>query len=484
MTLSESNRVRDTRTLFIPAASWPLGLLRAAPTEALALARRFWGIPLEWRFLLFSIVVLLTGAFVIGSWTSREIKNRVIERSAATNALYVDSLVSPLLAPLEDSNVLPPESRAALGGLLEGTALGEEVVAFKVWSPSGTVLYATDQQLIGQAFPIGDDLQRAAGGEVSAHVTDLQEAENVLDRTHGEQLIETYAPVRSPETGRVIAISEFYQFPDDILGEAQASQRDGWLIVGGATLVMFLVLNGMVRQATATIRRQNQGLEHLNRQVRAASAANVQTEEQVMARIAQDLHDEPAQNLAVALLRMDRLSAGIPPDHQETWTLVQQSVQGALSNLRSISGGIRIPDIEELGPAALISRAVSDFEQRTGQSVSVRTAAVPASLWAAAKVALFRIIQEALNNSFIHGQALRRSVTATVQGDFLEVQIADDGEGFDPEAVAKEGGGERPRLGIRGMRERVELLGGTFRIISRPGEGTKVLACIPLHEVG
>ena len=459
--------------------------LRRSIDSALELTRRISAVPLEWRFLAFSVVVLVAGAYVIGSWTTGEIEDRVLQHSASTNALYVDSFVHPYLQPLDTSGGLEPQHIAALSGLLSETALGETVVSFKVWAPDGEILYATDERLIGQSFPPEDALKRAANGIVSAHVTNLDAEENRYEREQWDKLIETYAPVRSDETGELIAVAEFYQLPDDILGEIRSSQNQGWLIVGVATFVMFLVLNGMVRQASSTIRRQNEGMRRLNEQVRAASASNVQREEQVMTRLAQDLHDVPAQNLATALLRMDRLDGSVPAGQRQNWEMIKQSVDTALADLRGISGGIRIPDLEELDAAAVISKAVADFEGRTGHHVSVTTAAASAPLAAAAKVAVYRVVQEALNNAATHGNASSMEVTASVRPNTLVVEIADDGSGFSQSDIAGERrAGERPRLGIRGMRERAELLGGSFQIASRPGGGTTVVASIPLSRRG
>ncbi len=462
----------------------PTGLRRGLD-YALDLTRRIWAVPLEWRFLAFSVVVLVAGAYVIGSWTTGEIEDRVLQRSAATNALYVDSFVHPYLQELDGAGSLSPQSIVALNSLLATTALGETIVSFKVWSADGEVLYATDERLIGQSFPPEDDLTQAVEGHVSASVTDLHQEENRYEREQWDKLVETYSPVLSEETGELIAVAEFYQLPDDVLGEIRSSQNRGWLIVGVATFVMFLVLNGMVRQASSTIRRQNEGMLRLNEQVRAASASNVQREEQVMTRLAQDLHDVPAQNLATALLRMDKLDGSVPADQRQNWEMIKQSVDTALADLRGISGGIRMPDLEDLDTSAVISKAVADFEGRTGHHVSVTTTSAPAPLAAAAKVAVYRVVQEALNNATTHGTASSMKVSATVRPDALVVEIADDGSGFSQEDIEHERrAGERPRLGIRGMRERAELLGGSFKIASRPGGGTTVVANIPLSKRG
>ena len=455
--------------------------LRARAAWLLAALRKLLSAPLELRFLAFSVVVLVAGALVIGGWTAREIKARVVQRAAAVNALYVDSFVSPLLQPLGAGRALPAGSVASLDGLLTNTALGEKIVSFKIWSPAGEVLYAMDDRLVGRSFPVTARLRKAAAGEVSAQMSKLGDEENQFEEGRWGQLLETYAPVRSHQTGRVIAVSEFYQLPDEILSEVRASQTRGWTIVAVATLIMFVVLNGMVRQASATIRRQHTGLRRLHEQVRAASASNVQTEEQVMSRIAQDLHDGPAQDLAVALLHL-RSSSSTSAGQVANWPLIRESVAGALEELRHISSDIRIPELDGLDAEAVVSQAVADFSRRTGRPVSCRTETAGVALSAAAKATVYRILQEALNNSFLHGQAAVQAVSAALRNGWLELEIADDGVGFDPALLDQPGRWERARLGIRGMRERAELLGGSFSVQSRPGRGTRVFARIPVGQ--
>lgn len=473
-----------------PATS-KLPLLRGAGVRFASLrAKMAWGLrrtlaaPLEWRFMASSVLVLVTGAFVIGSWTTSEIKDRVIDRAAATNALYVESFVGPLVQPLEHADTLPPENVAALRGLLDDTVLGDEFVSFKVWSTDGTIVYASDDRLVGRTFKPDGHMAQALAGEVAAHVSDLSDEENQYERVAWKELLEMYSPIHSQSTGEIIAISEFYQSPSDVFGEVQSSQMKAWMIVAVSTLVMFVVLNGMVRQASKTIRQQSARLDGVNRRLREASASKVQTEELALTRLAQDLHDAPAQGLAVALLRLDRLKSSTPAPIHGDWELVRTSVSDALTEIRDISTGIRMPELEGLDAREVIKAAVTDFSRRTERVV--RTSVHGASVWlsAAASVSIYRILQEALNNSHLHANCSVMSVNGRILSSWLEVEIADNGLGFNPDEIYRADREDRPHLGIRGMRDRVELLGGTFRFISKPDQGTQVIVRIPVEESG
>ena len=102
---------------------------------------------------------------------------------------------------------------------------------------------------------------------------------------------------------------------------------------------------------------------------------------------------------------------------------------------------------------------------------------MPASL----ETALYRIVQEALTNIWKHSGATRASVTVTFEARRCALQIADDGAGFDLAATGSEDQGEH--LGIAGIRERAEMLGGTLRIASTPGAGTIVVVTVPTGDV-
>lgn len=198
-----------------------------------------------------------------------------------------------------------------------------------------------------------------------------------------------------------------------------------------------------------------------------------------MTRLAQELHDGPAQGLAVALLRLNALESSRSMAKKADWDLVRESVSIALADLRDLSGVIRIPELEGLGTSDVILRAVADFTRRTGRAVGCTLATSGLHLPPAVHASLYRIIQEALSNSFLHARCSQQLVSASLRGGWLEVEILDDGVGFDPNAAPA---GGLARLGIRGMRERAELLGGTLHIHSEGGAGARIVVRIPTQE--
>src|SRR5512134_3383434 len=131
------------------------------------------------RFMLASLVILIAGMAGIGIWIGNEIKNGVIHRTGATTALYVDSFVAPILQDLGTTGALSAEHHEQLSNLLQDTPLGQQIVTFRVWDPTGKVIFSTDQATIGQTFTIKEGLADAILGQVSSEISQLEAEENV-----------------------------------------------------------------------------------------------------------------------------------------------------------------------------------------------------------------------------------------------------------------------------------------------------------------
>ncbi len=156
-----------------------------------------------------TLIVLASGTTILGLWIQRSVTAAVVERTAGVTALYIDSLVSPLVQELATETRLDEHSQAALDALLTETALSSQIVSVKIWALDGEILYSPNRSLIGQSFPVDQGMARAIRGEVVSVLSSLDREENRYERAHWDSLIETYAPVRQVGTDTVIAVSEF-----------------------------------------------------------------------------------------------------------------------------------------------------------------------------------------------------------------------------------------------------------------------------------
>jgi signal transduction histidine kinase len=411
----------------------------------------------------------------------------VINRTAALTALYVDSIVSPHLQELKDGHDLSPEHVAMLNQLVVDSALGDKIAAFKVWHNDGDIVWSKNPEMIGQRFPIGDDLRIALQGGIHSNMSDLEDEENAYERSDWSQLLETYAPVREDETGEIIGAVEFYQDPADLNSEIQSSQRKGWLIVGGSTGVMYLLLVGMVSGASRTINRQHKRLEKLAEQnaalaerVKRAAARKTETDELLLKRVAQDLHDGPAQDISLALLRVESLTppafGGESGDDTDA-ALMRKALDSALKEIRQISSGLRLPEIEALPLGDVVEKAAKAHQEKTGNNVRVTLCADIPAVDLPTKIALYRVTQEALNNAYQHAGVSEEEVRVSIQDNELRLEVHDHGSGI---AGARSAQAGHLSLGIRGMHERIEMLGGRLEILEGADGGTVVLATLPL----
>jgi signal transduction histidine kinase len=150
--------------------------------------------------------------------------------------------------------------------------------------------------------------------------------------------------------------------------------------------------------------------------------------------------------------------------------------------VRAISAGLGLPELGPLALAEVVSRVVSAHEWRTGTRVALSTQALPEQPPLSIKITVYRLIQEALTNAYRHAGGAGQAVSVAGDGDMVRVVVSDTGPGFDVMHPGSGGEGDgRVRLGLAGMRERVQSLGGSFTVDSTPGHGATIRASLSLH---
>ena len=457
-----------------------------------------WKSSLAKQFALVSLAVFVVGMLIIGQWVSQKIRHNVIENTALSAALYLNSIVAPELSDLASGRELSDDTIKRLDDLYWSTPLHQRVEAVKVWGRDGLVLYSTSRGIQGRHFPVTPGLATAWEGNVHAEFTGEEHPENILERRLGVPLLEIYTPVRVGGRNRVVAVAEFYDNASMLRDNLRQARLSSWLVVGGLTTAMFLALFGIVRRGSKTIIDQQEKLhtqvqqlstmlsqnQTLHQHVREATDRAVELNEMSLRRLGRELHDGPAQIISYGLLRLDSL---VPPDDgkqsvnaggasqvpNDTFELdkFRESLTDALQEIRNISTGLAIPELNELTLTDTLQHVVSTHRRRTNTSVTLEMRGLPESIKSPAKIAIYRVVQEALNNACQHGNGLQQSVHACGDCASVTIKIMDAGPGFDAKAAYSYG-----RLGLLGMRERIESMGGQFFIESSPGSGTTVIA--------
>jgi len=200
-------------------------------------------------------------------------------------------------------------------------------------------------------------------------------------------------------------------------------------------------------------------------------------------RIARDLHDETGQSLTAIGLGLRGMSKTLvknPGQASETLKRLESLAADSLSELQRLITDLRPSHLDDLGLPAALRWHAGKVSERTGLKIRVDTFGEERPISEAAKIAMFRIVQEALNNAIKHSGAASVFVQLSYDRERIHVTVRDDGSGFDPELVQIRQS-SRPSLGLAGMRERAGLLGGTVNVQSGPGQGTLVEASLPSH---
>ncbi len=238
-------------------------------------------------------------------------------------------------------------------------------------------------------------------------------------------------------------------------------------------------LGPAVERALVGRRVRDEHVERLQACLRTAEVRLQQTREEERARLARDLHDELGQALAglkldLAWLARRLCNADADDDTRERLAQMLEQVDTTIAALHHVAGGLRPAVLDDLGLAAAITWLARRIARRDGITCTMNVEpplAPPRDI----ALALFRIAQEALANVTRHARARRVHVSLGERGDRLVLEVADDGCGIGEAEAAAPGA-----LGLLGMRERAELLGGELRIHGTPDRGTTLTASIPL----
>lgn len=446
------------------------------------------------QFLIAGGLVSLAAMMLVGAYVTTLIEAAVTRNSAASTALYVDSIIAPLLPDMKTSRALDDVTTRALDETFGQGALGGKVVSFRLWRKDGTVLYATpDKSMVGKRFGPDEDLQTAFSGQMVAQFGPSDPGDE-SERSADNPLLEIYNPILQPWSGEVVAVSEFYEVADDFQQSLHQAQLRSWLAVFGVTLAFFLLLSAIVFRGSRIIDNQRQALTQrvtelsellsqnkaLHARAQRASRRATALNESYLRRLGADLHDGPAQLVAYAALRVDSrllVDPNTPRQAREKEvSTIKARLDEAMDEIRSICSGLVLPQIETAELPDLLKRAINAHRQRTGLDVALSMSDESQPLPASAKICIYRFVQEALNNGFRHGGGIGQGVRQTFDDGNIVIEVADRGPGFDPASIRPDG------LGLAGLRERIESLGGTFNIFTSK-EVTTVRMSLNVQEM-
>jgi signal transduction histidine kinase len=219
----------------------------------------------------------------------------------------------------------------------------------------------------------------------------------------------------------------------------------------------------------------------MQEQLRMLSRQLLTAQEEERKKISRELHDVIAQTLTSINVQLATLKSrallnikGLERSIARTQRLVVHSV----SIIHQFARELRPSVLDDLGLVPALHTFMKRFGEQTGIRVSLTASAALKQASSEIRTVLYRVAQEALNNVGRHSRATQASVSIRKMAGAVCMTVKDNGKGFHKEQLL--GASKRKRLGMLGMRERLEMIGGTFNVTSTPGKGTTLLAQVPL----
>lgn len=324
-------------------------------------------------------------------------------------------------------------------------------------APDGIVI-VSEQGLIRHANPQAETMFGYGAGELLGHPIELL----VPKESHSTHVRSRQAYAKDPHSR-----------PMGIELELEGRRKDGSkfpveISLSGVKVKGSVSVVGIVRDMTE------------RRRLRAYGNREIQAAEEERRRIARDLHDETAQDLAALIIQLRTITLEQDPERKRQLSeQLRDGLVEAVEGLRRIARGLRPPALDELGVAGAIEAYARDLGTGAGIPIDVDVARGDLPLTPAAQLELYRVIQEALTNAVRHGGGGRISVRLTLLNGYVNAVVEDEGIGFSPELELRRADGG---LGIVGMKERARHAGGRVEISSKPGQGTQVRISLPVDR--
>jgi two-component system sensor histidine kinase UhpB len=237
-----------------------------------------------------------------------------------------------------------------------------------------------------------------------------------------------------------------------------------------------LQVPGAPSEAAELAQAYNEMLDELETERLESTRRVLSAQENERLRVARELHDEVGQTLTGVLLGLARVSRDAPPNLAQPLEQLLETTRASIDDVRRIAQRLRPEPLEDLGLAVALLALSRRMREQSGLRIACR---IPADLPPQSpecELVVYRVAQEALTNAVRHSGAASVSITLQLRSDRLALSVRDDGRGMPDRR--REGGG------MRGMRERAGLVGGSLQITSAPHAGTEVHLEVPLHAEG
>lgn len=214
--------------------------------------------------------------------------------------------------------------------------------------------------------------------------------------------------------------------------------------------------------------------------LRELAVQALETAEGERRRVATVLQDDTAQRLASLLIQLKLARRSTDPEERDgLLEELREETASTLEAVRRVARGLHPPELDEIGVDRAVRAFARGIEQSGGPEMELELVPVEDCLCEESRLALYRILQEAITNVHLHARAGHASVRIARRDERVVAEVTDDGVGF-----RTDDDGDGSSLGLVGMRERALYAGGNLRVMSRPGAGTRVHVELPCEDAG
>ena len=451
-----------------------------------ALARAWGRVGLVTKFLFLIAMTLLAIAEISERMGDRIAARSMLESSLEVEQALARAAIVPALGTEPLVHAMPAGVQRRLDAAVRTQLDPGYISKVKVWGTTGRLLYDSHDPVADLSIEVPAVL-RALNGETVSSLSDFDSVENVWERGYGDLVHEVYMPFYTPD-GRLLAVGEIYCSVDLVAQRirstvAEIDRMRLFVLIGGVILMTALVWFAqrhiatqdhellLQLRATEELARRNERLLIESERLRQGST---EAGAQLLDQIGAELHDGPIQLLSLAELYRSQGFERETTMAGKAKTLSEQ----ALKELRHISMGLILPELEGLSLQAALQRSCLSFTRDTGLPVDLQADPDEVHLPMAELVVAYRVVQESLHNARKHAGGNGLRVTQTRQARRLQIVIEDDGPGPNPPDPAPATGFDGPSLGLVGMQKRARSVGGDLMIQGRE-RGTLVRLVLP-----
>jgi signal transduction histidine kinase len=249
------------------------------------------------------------------------------------------------------------------------------------------------------------------------------------------------------------------------------------LIIGVGILVGFISIQSVLRLERSSANHYREVVQ-ARAELRRLNASLLAAVEEERRRLSRELHDQVGQHLSAVLIDLGNVESSLLSAQNKIRQKIGSArdlVEMTIAKVRDLALLLRPSMLDDLGLVVALKWHAREVSRRTGIRVEVIADGITEDLPDEQRTCIYRVVQEAVNNAILHGKPHSMRITLFQRFQEVEVSVQDDGAGFDPE--------QDRGIGILGMKERVESLGGVVQIDSKPGNGCVMAFFLPLAEM-